>query len=471
MLCEKYWPTDFPRKRYQGILGYRPINAPSEFGTTPASFLPQSTIPIERKVHDRNVSSESRAKRTKREDKQRNNIGSWDDLKIYCKSLDLLCDLSNDFIKLYYIEGMPPSIIYSIFINDDLKVTAYKGNYSINLRDVIASLDWKIHKFSEVDAIIDKVQKFPMNIQTEIKHAADNIKSQFGDCDETDIPTKKRIIFLCVQLSLFCSLGDNGRRYSAEVMQTAIELMLRSRNCYKALLNILALPWVRTVKSYFGKLGRPESLEKCREVISNIFSKFIGIQKYCAITADEIHIKPSLQFQKDKVIGFAADVDTPCVAKTVLAVMINPSMGAPAFVARLLPVFSLKQEFLSDQINMVMKITHEVGGYVFLIMTDNLSVNQKMFKVYHKENQSTAIFSIKHPIDNPVFDTLFTFYDMPHCFKSTRNNWVTEPSQTLQFVEPITQIVYQAKWKDLVRIYNDESNSFIKETKLSYAAL
>ena len=87
-------------------------------------------------------------------------------MKIYCKSLDLLCDLSTDVIKLYYIEGMPPSIIYSIFINGDLKVTAYKGNYSINLRDVIASLDWKIHKFSEVDAIIDKVQKFPMNIQT-----------------------------------------------------------------------------------------------------------------------------------------------------------------------------------------------------------------------------------------------------------------------------------------------------------------
>ena len=154
---------------------------------------------------------------------------------------------------------------------------------------------------------------------------------------------------------------------------------------------------IRTVKSYFGKLGSPESLEECREVITNVFSKFIGIQKYCAITADEIHIKPSLQFQKDKVIGFAADVDTPCVAKTVLAVMINPSMGAPTFVARLLPVFSLKQEFLSDQINMVMKITHEVGGYVFLITTDNLPVDQKIFKVYHKKNQSSAIFSIKDP--------------------------------------------------------------------------
>ena len=129
---------------------------------------------------------------------------------------------------------MPPSIIYSIFNNGDLKVTTYKGNYSINLRDVIASLDWKIHKFSEVDAIIDKVQKFPINIQTEIKHPADNIKSQFGDCNEIDIPIKKIIIFLCDQFLLCCSLGDNGRWYNADVIQTAIELMLRISNFYKA---------------------------------------------------------------------------------------------------------------------------------------------------------------------------------------------------------------------------------------------
>ena len=71
-----------------------------------------------------------------------------------------------------------------------------------------------------------------------------------------------------------------------------------------------------------------------------------------------------------------------------------------------------------------------------------------MFKVYHKENPSTAIYSIRHPIHNPIFDTLFTLYDMPHCFKNIRNNWVTEPSQTLEFIKTI-----------------------MKETKLSYAAL
>ena len=148
--------------------------------------------------------------------------------------------------------------------------------------------------------------------------------------------------------------------------------------------------------------------------------------------------------------------------------MINPSVGAPAFVARLLPVFSQKSDFLTNQVNIVMKIIHEVGGFVYLIMTDNLSVNQKMFKVYHTENVSTAIYSIKHPINNPIFDTLFTMYDMSHNFKNIRNNWDTEATQTLEFIDSITQVVHQAKWR---AIYNEESNSIVKETRLSYAAL
>ena len=41
----------------------------------------------------------------------------------------------------------------------------------------------------------------------------------------------------------------------------------------------------------------------------------------------------------------------------------------------------------------------------------------------------------------------------------------------MEFVEPITQKVHKAKWKDLIQIYLDECNPIIKETKLSYAAL
>ena len=242
-------------------------------------------------------------------------------------------------------------------------MSAYKGNSSINLRDLIPSFDWKIRVFSELDNIVNKVRKFLMNIQTERKQVADTLKSQCDDSDAIDIPIKRRVNFLCAQLKLCCVISDNGRRYTAELMQTAIELMLRSRSCYKALLNILALPSIQTVNSYFGTLGSPESLGECKEVVSNVVSKLGGFEKYCSITADEIHVKPSV------LKGQGADIDYPCVAKTVLAIMNNPSMGAPALVARLPPVFSLKTECLTNQISIVMNVIHEVGGYVFLIQS------------------------------------------------------------------------------------------------------
>ena len=75
--------------------------------------------------------------------------------------------------------------------------------------------------------------------------------------------------------------------------------------------------------------------------------------------------------------------------------MVNPSLGAPAFVARLLPIFRLKHNILIKQVNTVMDMVHKPGSCVF-------HYDQKMFKVYHLENVSTALYSIRHPIKNPV---------------------------------------------------------------------
>ena len=107
-----------------------------------------------------------------------------------------------------------------------MTVSADKGNSSINIRDVILSFDWRIRLFSELDNIVNKVSRFPMNIQTEIKQVADTLKSQCDDSDANDIPIKRRVNFLSPQLKLCCVISDNGRRHTAELMQTAIELML-----------------------------------------------------------------------------------------------------------------------------------------------------------------------------------------------------------------------------------------------------
>ena len=74
---------------------------------------------------------------------------SWDDLKNNSQKLNIVSDLSEDnVIKLYHIEGIPPTIPFSVFINEDMKVNAFKGNiYSyVSIRDVISGFDWKLKK-------------------------------------------------------------------------------------------------------------------------------------------------------------------------------------------------------------------------------------------------------------------------------------------------------------------------------------
>ena len=151
--------------------------------------------------------------------------------------------------------------------------------------------------------------------------------------------------------------------------------------------------------------------------------------------------------------------------------MINPSYGAPAFVARLIPVLSLNADFLFNILKPIIQLIHESGGRLFGVVSDNLSVNQKAFKLFHSNFQSLDISSIAHPISNSKFERLFTLYDPTHLFKNVRNNWITEKTQTLEFIDSETKEKGLAKWKDLVELYKFELESDLKGTKLDFKTL
>ena len=128
---------------------------------------------------------------------------------------------------------------------------------------------------------------------------------------------------------------------------------------------------VKTIKSLFGKIESPGSINECKETVLKVFSTLNNEQSYCKVLADEIHMKPSVRYQKVHVIGYSIDEPTKA-AKTILALMVCPILGGPAFVARLIPVFSLKHGLLYDQLLKLLTIIPESGGFVFLVITDNL---------------------------------------------------------------------------------------------------
>ena len=109
----------------------------------------------------------------------------------------------------------------------------------------------------------------------------------------------------------------------------------------------------------------------------------------------------------------------------------------------------------------MINVIHEGGGFVYLVMSDNLSVNQKLFKMFHTNYESNSIFSIVHPIKNTRFSYSYLFYDPTHLFKNIRNNWVTEKTQCLKFTDPITKKELVAKWSDLISLSMKKVKVFV----------
>ena len=119
----------------------------------------------------------------------------------------------------------------------------------------------------------------------------------------------------------------------------------------------------------------------------------------------------------------------------MLALMVCHIMGE-AFIVRIIPVYSLKSDLLFDQVQKLITIIHEIGAYLFLVMTDNLHANVSCFRMFHEKYGSVSEFSVNHPVPNEVFKVLYTLFDPIHLFKTLKNNWLTEKVQKLKFYVP-----------------------------------
>ena len=212
------------------------------------------------------------------------------------------------------------------------------------------------------------------------------------------------------------------------MMKTAITLYLRSRSCYSALREYVTLAHPNTIKSFFGTLGNPGDIADCENTMKQVLSKLSQKERYCKILVDEIHIKPTIRYQGNHVVGFSCD-DSSKAARTVVAIMIAPSMGKPAFVCRLIPVYSLTHDFVYKQVLKVIKLLHKNGRFSYLLMCDNLRTNQACFKLFQKTFGSEDIYSCNHSVNNDEFSILFLLYEPSHLLKNVRNNWQTEKMQ------------------------------------------
>ena len=143
-----------------------------------------------------------------------------------------------------------------------------------------------------------------------------------------------------------------GSRYSYDDMLGAINLYLRSRNSYKALREILVLPYSK---------HECEGMQECEKTVKTVSS-------------------------------------VPTFANVMLAVMINSFYEAPSFIMYVVTVKNLTAQFLYDVVNTVLKVMHSARGHLFSLMWGNILVNEKTYKVFLKTFGTVA--SIMHPHKN-----------------------------------------------------------------------
>ena len=94
------------------------------------------------------------------------------------------------------------------------------------------------------------------------------------------------------------------------------------------------------------------------------------------------------------------------------------------------------------------------------IICDNNRVNQslsKQFDCFEHEPWRTK-------------DNIFLLFDFVHLLKSIRNNWITEETQELRFLDENNEIMV-AKWSDIKMLYDIEKEQLVKLSKLTDVAV
>lgn len=91
----------------------------------------------------------------------------------------------------------------------------------------------------------------------------------------------------------------------------------------------------------------------------------------------------------------------------MLPVMINPSNGALASIAHLVPAKTLTVEFLHNVVSSVLEVIHSPGGYVFSLMCDKLLKFKKTPKMFYETFESLGFKSIAYPQKNLKFKVTF----------------------------------------------------------------
>ena len=252
---------------------------------------------------------------------------------------------------------------------------------------------------------------------------------------------------LVEQISNMAPPKVGKKLYSPETMMRAFGYYSCSRSLYGKLRKDFKLPSIKTLSSLTSKVNKLSDQKFINQVFGNLEER----QKKCIILIDEMYLKKMLLYHGGKTTG-KAENKPELLANAVLTIMVKCLFGGPTFVFKSIPVTKMDASFLFDQVSDTIDIINQAGGSPVSIICDDNRTNQKFFK------------SFETVANKPWLTTsgIFLLFDFVHLIKSIRNNWLTEVSSELSFLDD--KIWKVAKWKDLLDLFECEPSADLDES-------
>lgn len=240
-------------------------------------------------------------------------------------------------------------------------------------------------------------------------------------------------------LNQFKKTGDR-KIWSPDAKKLALDIFHSSPSGYKAMLaNKIVNPSISTVRRWIGKFSCPPGFNSSIfEGLEKKFKDESEVIKYCALLLDEMSIKECLEYDKNRdfIEGFEDLGELGRknqVANHVLVLMARGIYGKwKTPIAYFLSKGGVRRKNLSAIIKQCLQELFAVGLVPKAVVCDQGSNNRGAFK------------DLGVTLDSPFFHLnqkkIVAIYDIPHLFKSIRNNmlngnFVTPDGKMISFLD------------------------------------
>lgn len=210
----------------------------------------------------------------------------------------------------------PPTVVYSVSITKDFSVAAFNGFTEVGAADLLGFAR-KLCKWSQLDEVLNRTKHASPAFTSEL----DGLLARLDELADLLDVDNASYGFLSEQLRQVF-VAANGRRYSSNLINTAVELFISSRSAYRTASQYLALPSPRTLYQHIGRICDIGQDSECDRTIGTVMQHLNGLQRECIILFDEMYVKPSIRYRGGHLFGHAVDAPNQ-VARTILAIMIR----------------------------------------------------------------------------------------------------------------------------------------------------